>query len=536
MPQKLSPQKVSKMMALYFDGYSQTDIANRLKLDQSTASLYVSKFESLVDQLGIEAAGKEFGIMHQVEELHSLAVELKKAKLTVEEAKVGLKTEQSLQKLGIKQEDYPDVIAACVKAESEGFLADAVRLSKLEKSTGMTHEQLIAHYSTVHQQLKEEEENLHITTGKLEVDKEELADIEKQKELATEDLEKHMKQVALDTKRLKSVEGLALALKEAGITDKELQDYIKRQQLLNEAGIKLDILTTILEKVKILTSHDHGKGLLQMLNDYGSLSKTIEASQAKVQLLEKQVAGLEQQAALKSKLGAEIAKLEVEKEGLKSDVAELDSRKVELNQEKSELDYATKQKAAITEAITKLEKHREFLLDDIKVREEEVSDFKKQQLERDALLESIAQAQAEANQQKKNREILESFLSFLQSTSPAAVEGFVADLPWLLDAVKQGRYSAESLKRRILNELTGGKLETLSCKRCGVVYFVNKLPKADNRGCPYCGVPYFVEIEKDALEIFKKELLEAKKQQPKVIVQMITPVPKRPEPKDNGKA
>jgi predicted transcriptional regulator len=77
------------MMVLYFDGYSESAIAHRLKIDQGTVSLYVSKFKFLAEQQGLKAAGQEFGVMHEVEELHSLAVELKKSKLTIEEAKLG---------------------------------------------------------------------------------------------------------------------------------------------------------------------------------------------------------------------------------------------------------------------------------------------------------------------------------------------------------------------------------------------------------------------------------------------------------------
>ena len=102
MPQKLSPYKVSKMMALYFEGYSQSQIANKLKINQATVSLHVSKFKSIVEEQGIEATGEEFGIMEQVEALHGLAAELKKANLTAEEAKVGLKMELLLQQLGIR--------------------------------------------------------------------------------------------------------------------------------------------------------------------------------------------------------------------------------------------------------------------------------------------------------------------------------------------------------------------------------------------------------------------------------------------------
>jgi len=34
MTQKLSPHNVSKMMSLYFEGYSQSEIADRLEVNQ----------------------------------------------------------------------------------------------------------------------------------------------------------------------------------------------------------------------------------------------------------------------------------------------------------------------------------------------------------------------------------------------------------------------------------------------------------------------------------------------------------------------
>jgi len=105
-------------MSLFFQGYSQTEIANKLKIDQSTVSVHVSKFKSLTEQHGLEDAAKEYGVMDEIKALHSLAAELKQAKLTAEEARVGLKMVESLQKLGIKEEDHKDVIQACTKMKS----------------------------------------------------------------------------------------------------------------------------------------------------------------------------------------------------------------------------------------------------------------------------------------------------------------------------------------------------------------------------------------------------------------------------------
>ena len=247
-------------MALYFEGYSQSAIANKLNVDQSTVSLHVSKFKSSVDQQGIKAAGEEFDIMNTVDELHSLAAELKKSKITVEEAKVGFKMERLFQKLGVKAEDYQDVIQAATKMKAEGFLESAAELNKLEESTGMTHEEIVVQSANTCQQLKSDQQDLEIVTGALNAAKEDLVAIENQKQLASQDLQAHMQQIDVDMNRLLLVEELASTLKKAGVSNENLKDYTQRQQLLNEAGIGIDIFVSILEKADVVTSKDHEEG------------------------------------------------------------------------------------------------------------------------------------------------------------------------------------------------------------------------------------------------------------------------------------
>jgi alanine racemase len=138
MTKKLSPQKISKMMALYFQGWSQKEIANKLKIDQSTVSLHAGKLKALAVEKDMKTAAEEYGITDTVEALHSLGAELKKNGLTIEEAKIGLKMDLLFQKLGIKQERYSQLINACKKMKDEGFIIAAIKLAHLEESTG-TH-------------------------------------------------------------------------------------------------------------------------------------------------------------------------------------------------------------------------------------------------------------------------------------------------------------------------------------------------------------------------------------------------------------
>lgn len=127
--------------------------------------------------------------------------------------------------------------------------------------------------------------------------------------------------------RLTLVEDLAITLKKASISNEELGNYILRQQLLNKAGISLDTFVAIVKEAKALTLHDEGKGLLQMLSDYGGLTEATEALQAKAQSLDKQVDSLEQKAKLKGEIEGDIVKLRAERASLETCVGQLSTEK-----------------------------------------------------------------------------------------------------------------------------------------------------------------------------------------------------------------
>jgi predicted transcriptional regulator len=84
MTVRLSPHKITKMMRYYFSGLSESEAAAKLGIDQSTVSLYVSRFKNRANEIGLVAAGKEFMVLNEVDSLRSLSVELSKAGLTVE--------------------------------------------------------------------------------------------------------------------------------------------------------------------------------------------------------------------------------------------------------------------------------------------------------------------------------------------------------------------------------------------------------------------------------------------------------------------
>lgn len=292
MTEKISQHKVSRMMELYFQGYSQSEIALKIKVDQSTVSLYISRFESTVDEEGLERTAEKYGIMHTVQSLHSLAAELKKTKLTVEEAKSGFRVHRVLQTCGIEEGNYAELIETCTKVHSDGFLDSAMKLNQLERSTGLGYEEIIAEYQATGDQIKRARENLHELTTKLKASITELRNTDKKRKLAARELNRIMRKIGLDMKRLQMVEGLAIALKKADVGNDELDNWINHQLELNKSGISLDNLIEILGKGKVLMAHDQGKELLKMLREYGGLVEAIQELKSRIHMLEKQASVL----------------------------------------------------------------------------------------------------------------------------------------------------------------------------------------------------------------------------------------------------
>jgi len=534
MTAKLSPHKISKMMSLYFDGYSETEIAKILKVNQSTVSLYVGKFKFLSEQQGIKAAGEEFGIMDQVEALHSLSAELKKAKLTVEEAAAGYKMVQSLSKLGISQKEYNGVLQACTKLKSEGFLNSAVKLDKLEHDTSMSHEEIVTKAASTHQELIHTQQDLQGVAGKLKATKEELANIEKQKKLASQGLETHMKNVGVDMKRLKLVEEFALALKEAGEDDKHLEDYIQRQHMLNEAGITLGIFVEILDKAKSLTAKDGGKEFLAMLDQYGSFTETIKGLENKVQSLTKEADGLEDKAKLKGELDKDIIKLHAEKVSLEACVAQSLEQKKILEDTQNEVSLLAKKKASFEDEVANLQAHKEQLITEVQSKKEIVSDLGDLKKKHAVVAAAVAEMEARLERGKQLLDITKSFVGLVQSapSSLTELEKFATALPGLIDHAKQTGYSPTLLKAYVLENLTGGALKVLRCKTCGAGFIVDK-PAAYGYKCPCCGLSSHIVADKEGLAVLQEALAALK---PAVVVSQVVVKHKKPNQTDGNKS
>jgi len=200
--------------------------------------------------------------------------------------------------------------------------------------------------------------------------------IEGQKKSASQDLKAHMDQVGVDMGRLKQVEALATALKKGKVSNAELEDYIQRQQVLSKAGIGVDTFTAILEQVKLLTYHDHGKELLQRLSEYEGLTEAVKALQSKVQSLSQEAEGLQHKAGLKGQLEADIMKLATERASLEGCVGQLAKEKVLLNDTKAQVASLQEKRAALAKDIEEREAKGDLLNDRLAIVEQKIASLK----------------------------------------------------------------------------------------------------------------------------------------------------------------
>ncbi len=527
MAHKLSPHKASRIMELYFQGHSQPEIAGRLNVDQSTVSLYVTRFKHLAGEEGLKAAGKEFNMVDQVQALHSLAEELKASHLSVEEARAGLKMEALLQTCGIEPEQYKDVAQACVRMKAEGFISAAVRLAQLEASTGLGYLELVARCESAYEQLGKTEEDLQAVTAKLGQVKGELASIEKQKESAGQDLKARMEQLGLDTKRLKKVEELAATLKEAGVSDEEMEGFTQRQRLLAEAGITLDVFAAILQQAKALTSHDQGKGLLDKLSEYGGLTGAIGGLKDQIQSLGKQAQGMEEKAVLNAQLEADLVKLRAEKATLEPCVKQLAEEKEALTQIRARVEALQKKEDALEADNREKETRRDLLAGELETLQQKTVGLRDVDKQTEAASARLAEITSRMQGAGNRWEIFEGLVGLVGSRSRSDLATFLGSLPELVEEAKTGKYSTDVLRSFVLERLTGGTLKSLICTSCGARFVVDKPPREySDYECPACHLSYSVKVDRDALQILRPALAPPQVTSTAPVVVMATSQPK----------
>jgi len=252
---KISPYKASRILQLFFVGIPQPEIAQRCRVNQSTVSRYADSFKKEADKLGTIEAAKEYKVMHEVDSLRSLAVELFKNRLTVEEAEEGVAILKLFDSLGVPPAEHKTMIRVTSRLKNRDFVPAAMKLAELETSTGKSYTEIVFDFERLSSEnknleqsnaaLKQESEAINqsikeLTLAKKKVEQglRELQNKVKQVEsTAKAEIAKRMKEANLTLERMERLEPLALKLKKLGVSDDKLEDFLKEHQELEEIGI-----------------------------------------------------------------------------------------------------------------------------------------------------------------------------------------------------------------------------------------------------------------------------------------------------------
>ncbi len=506
MSEKLSQHKVSKMMKLHMEGYSQTDIAKRLAVDQSTVSLYVSKLGAVASTQGLELSAKRYGIEDIIGPLHSLSVELRRANLTIEEATAAARVHRLLQRCGIKEEDYEGVIDACSKMHSQGFLISAAELGRVATLTGLGYEEIAHQCQEKEQELAKARSNLREVTDQIKAGQESLADISRKRRVATEEFATLVQRLGLDTNRLLAVEILASLLKEAGIGGGELVKYIENQLALNQAGISISLLIEILEQVRVVTARDQGQALLQMLSQYGNLSAVIRRLRGRVGELERTVSDLEEKQKLKARAEGDLAKLRADEATLKQAARHLSGEREALIKVQAEVAQLEGGKVSLGQLLTKMEEHKRDLSGHIKALENKLSNLGEVEVRHDRASKELAEMETKTASHQAELEVLRAFVRFIEPSSLAEIDQFGKMMPGLIALAKEKGYSPQFMRDFVLQTMTGKTLRIDKCQVCNATFTVDKPPASlHSHRCPACSSS-LVDAVKDEADIIKAAL------------------------------
>ncbi len=243
MTVKFSPQKVTKILRNYFLGLIQSDIAEKAKVDQSTVSIYSSRFKNRVIEVGLLPAGKEFNVFDQVDSLRSLSVELSKADLSVEEAKEGFNIMKTFIALGIPAEQHRALVEVCGKISDPGFVQAALKLKKIEKENNMGYEELVSRFEKVSSELPAVEDKLK---GK-QSDFKSLSDLITNKNEEMTNLKTKIAELQKDAKtiQIKLEEEFETKKRGLNIKAEEIKEVAKLKADLGKQGLDISTLARL---------------------------------------------------------------------------------------------------------------------------------------------------------------------------------------------------------------------------------------------------------------------------------------------------
>ena len=540
---KISPHKTSKILQYFFGGISQAEIARKCGANQATVSRHASLFKADTDQIGIIAAARRYGIMHEVDSLRSLATELSKNRLTVEEVRGGVSILKSFDSLGVSPKEHSTLVKVISKLKAPDFVPAAMKLVKLEADTGKNYPEIVSHFEHLSSErvqlqqsnaaLKEENETLRQSIEQLDganKDRErELKELERRAEQRQSAIErevaKKMEEAGLMLERIERLEPLAGALRKLGICDDALDNYLQEHQKIEELGVGWQNFKDVVHSMEVGSGVIDADGLAKQLAEYGSLDKAIGVMTPEAASLRSELKNSEESQA---KLKTEVEKLSRRKTALQEETSELKSLKQTLAQTVDVMESQRKQMEKylprLEDSVESLEARKTTLEKQCRRSEEEIEKMERKLKESsmiDKKLEekakALADVEAKISAAGSMFELFQGFVGFVGANESPKLESFLGSIPFLIEQAQTRKYDADFLKKHVIRSLTWDSLDVLTCGECGVEFVIVRKSKEGRRGfyaqyeadqkyCPMCGKTYRVFVRKELSKILEEEL------------------------------
>lgn len=522
MPSTISHVKAVKILHHYFTGMPQLTIAQKCLVNQSTVSRCAEKFEKVISAKGIIAAAKEYQVMNEVSALRSLAIDLYKSKVSIEEAKAGLKMVAIFNSLDVPTKEYKLLGKMFKKLKDPEFTKAGMKLVKLEESTGKDYIEIVSEFEklgeeiTVRQEviaaLKENQEKEKKSLEELELTREEkkaevdefLKEAEQKKAAADAEVNKKLAEAELTLEKVAKVHSLVEKMNALGITDDKLETFVKEHLALKDEGISWEKFQTVAGALA-KTGEIDGEGLVAKLEEYGTLDKTITSMRAEKATLQPEVEKLGKD---KTKLIADVDGLVKSKTQLENEVGHLEGSKKALDDTIKTLDirrtHLEKHVAALESDVTDLTAKKAVLTEEASQKQSEISEMNEHLKKADAISQTLMEKQVELQELDaniadagQNFKLYEAFLGLVGKRSGVEIEKFLKFVPTLIEAAKTGDYDPGFLVDTVLGQLSGSTLDQLGCDYCGAEFVMLKRGQKVIQGagltektptrCPDCG-------------------------------------------------
>jgi len=490
-------------------------------VDQSTVSLYSSRFQSMAAKNGILYAAKEFGVMQEVNDLRSLSVELLKNKLTIEEAREGLVAAKTFNNLGVPTSRHKELVSVISKLKDPGFVPVAMELTELERNNGKVYTQVVSEFRQLQSEMssierkiaisKRENANLLQSNKKLRAaiqeKKREIRDLSKKAHREGSAIEveisRKMEAAELTLQRIEKLEPLLVTLKRLSVSDEQMEQYVCKHVDIEESGIGWENFTDIIQAAAIEDGHVDSEKLKEYLDKYISLASITDALEEQKSTLEPEVCELSIE---RNELEASVKELRQQKKGLESKSRALNKTLTKLDKDyrlsRNELNALQGRLSQITMSVGTLEvKHTDLERGILQYEEKkrvlsgEVKSMEEIVEHQNILEHNIAvlkttekELQATTKREAKRLELLDGFLGLVHAANREDLQSFAGFLPTLLKESYKKNYSTHLLLKFVFQQLSGKAADGLSCIRCGAHFVVNKQPaRMFGYQCPACG-------------------------------------------------